>query len=69
MSKVHGAAFVALAVLTSRYLASPWAWGLLGLTGALLTLEHFQVRRVDLAFFRINAVVAFVVFALVWVGI
>jgi len=66
---VHVAGFACLAALVARHLAAPAAWALLGVTGALLALEHHQVRRVDLAFFRINAVVAFVVFALVWSGL
>jgi 4-hydroxybenzoate polyprenyltransferase len=66
---VHGVGFAALAWLTARWLASPWSWGLLALVGVLLALEHRQVRNVDLAFFRINAVLGFVVFAMVWVGV
>jgi len=35
----------------------------------LLALEHRMVHRVDLAFFKINAVLGIVVFALVWAGL
>ncbi|GJM44562.1 MAG: 4-hydroxybenzoate octaprenyltransferase [Gemmatimonadota bacterium] len=66
---VHVAALVALAALTFFYLSGVVAWGLLAATGALLALEHRMVHRVDFAFFKINAVLGFVVFALVWAGL
>ncbi|MBZ0270380.1 putative 4-hydroxybenzoate polyprenyltransferase [bacterium] len=66
---VHVAAVAALVLLTARYAASPVSWGLCAVTAGLLAVEHWQAHRVDLAFFHINAVVAFVVFALVWTGV
>jgi len=66
---VHLGAFAALAALTWTHLSSPAAWGLLLVTGVLLALEHRMVHRVDLAFFKINAVLGIVVFALVWAGL
>ncbi len=65
---VHLAGFGSLAALTYRHLSSPMAWALFALVGALLTLEHLQVRRVNFAFFQVNAVLGFAVFALVWAG-
>jgi 4-hydroxybenzoate polyprenyltransferase len=64
----HVGAFAALVVLTARFLHGVAAWGLLGVVGALLALEHRLAQAVDLAFFRINLVVGFVVLALVWAG-
>jgi 4-hydroxybenzoate polyprenyltransferase len=66
---VHVAAFLVLAWLTLRHLSTPPAWTLLAAIGALLLVEHRQVQRVDLAFFKINAALGFVVLALVWTGL
>ena len=66
---VHVLAFVCLAYLTLRWLSTPLAWLFLALTGVLLAIEHRKAHDVDLAFFRINAVLGFVVFALVWSGL
>jgi len=66
---VHAAAFAALAWMTAGWLAGPWPWVLLGVVGAMLVVEHRQAHAVDLAFFRINAVLGFVVLGLVAVGV
>jgi hypothetical protein len=66
---LHAAAFCVLLVMTVRALSGAAAWGLLAAIGALLVIEHRQVHRVDLAFFRINAVLGFVIFALIWAGL
>ena len=66
---VHVAAFAALTWLTARELSTPGAWALLALVGGLLVLQHRMVRNVDLAFFKINAALGFVVFGLVWAGL
>jgi 4-hydroxybenzoate polyprenyltransferase len=66
---IHAVAYAGLVLLTARYLSTPGAWVFLGVTGVLLTIEHRQAHRVDLAFFKVNAVLGFVVFALVWTGL
>jgi 4-hydroxybenzoate polyprenyltransferase len=66
---LHVAAWIALAWLTFRHLPTPPAQALLAAVGVLLLLEHRQARRVDFAFFRVNAVLGFVVLALVWTGL
>jgi 4-hydroxybenzoate polyprenyltransferase len=66
---VHVAAWIVLATLTLHHLSTPPAWILLAGIGGLLLVEHRQVQRVDLAFFKINAALGFVVLALVWTGL
>ncbi|MEZ5063226.1 MAG: 4-hydroxybenzoate octaprenyltransferase [bacterium] len=66
---VHVVAFGVLAWLTIGWLSGPLALVALAAVGTLLAVEHWQAHRVDLAFFRINAVLGFVVLALVVVGI
>ncbi len=66
---IHGLGFGTLAVTTFHYLATPAAWTLLALVGLLFLLEHRLAHRVDLAFFRINAGLGFVVLALIWTGL
>jgi 4-hydroxybenzoate polyprenyltransferase len=66
---LHAAAFAILAAMTHRDLSTPAAWAILAVIGVLLIVEHRQAHRVDLAFFKINAVLGFVIFALVWVGL
>jgi 4-hydroxybenzoate polyprenyltransferase len=66
---VHAGAFAALVLLTARSLRGVAAWVILAAVGALLVWEHRCAHRVDLAFFRINLVVGFLVLALVWVGL
>ncbi|MFN8178450.1 MAG: UbiA-like polyprenyltransferase [bacterium] len=66
---IHAAALLALLALTALSLHGALAWGLLGVVALLLALEHRLAHVVDLAFFRINLVVGFVVLALVWAGL
>jgi 4-hydroxybenzoate polyprenyltransferase len=66
---LHLAAFAALAVLVLWRLKTLPALLLLGVTGLLLALEHRQGRDVETAFFRINALLGFVVLALVMAGL
>jgi 4-hydroxybenzoate polyprenyltransferase len=66
---LHLAAWIALAWLTFRHLPGPPARVLLAAIAALLFVEHRQAQRVDFAFFRVNAVLGFVVLALVWTGL
>jgi 4-hydroxybenzoate polyprenyltransferase len=64
---------VAFAILTSLYfIAFPGQWlpgVLLLVSGALLYLEQKKATDVELAFFKINAVLGFVVFFFVIVGV
>ena len=66
---VHAGAFAALLALTAFWLEGPWPWVLLACAGALLVWEHRMAHAVDLAFFRLNIVVGFVVLGLVWAGV
>lgn len=66
---IHVGAFVALLLLTLWHLHGLVAWGLLVVVGGLLALEHRLAHVVDLAFFKINLIVGFVVLGLVWAGI
>jgi 4-hydroxybenzoate polyprenyltransferase len=65
----HGLAFLLLAALYLRSFEGPVAAGLLGCIGVLLWLEHRLSSDVELAFFKINAVVGFVVLGLVAAGL
>jgi 4-hydroxybenzoate polyprenyltransferase len=65
----HAAAFVLLSLLYFRALEGPLAAALLLLIGGLLFLEHRKASDVELAFFRINAVVGFAVLGLVAAGL
>jgi hypothetical protein len=62
-------AFLLLAWMTRGYLSGAAVWPLLGVVGGMLVAEHVLAHRIDLAFFRINAWLGFVVFELVWAGI
>jgi 4-hydroxybenzoate polyprenyltransferase len=64
----HGIAFCLLLLLYVRALEGPLAAALLLVIAGLLVLEHRWAEHVELAFFHINAVVGFVVLALVWAG-
>ncbi len=66
---LHGAAFLILMGLFFYSIFSLLALPLLLLTGYLLYLEQQKADDVELAFFKINAVAGFVVFAMVVVGI
>ena len=49
--------------------AGPWAWACLAAVGALLLWEQRAAQHVELAFFRINSGLGFVVLAMVWAGV
>jgi 4-hydroxybenzoate polyprenyltransferase len=66
---LHAAAFLLLGLLYLRALQGPLAAFLLGLIGALLVAEHRRASDVDLAFFKINAILGFVVLGFVALGL
>lgn len=66
---LHIFAFLALSVLCFYEFRSPYAASFLLIIGFLLYLEHKKSHDVDLAFFRINAVLGFFVFFFVLSGI
>jgi 4-hydroxybenzoate polyprenyltransferase len=66
---LHGAAFVALAFLFLHAELSVYALPLLLVTGVLLYVEQKKAEDVELAFFKINAVVGFSVFAMILAGV
>jgi len=66
---LHLLAFLVLAAIFLFYVRSWWASPLLAGAGYLLYLEHAKASDVELAFFKINAVLGFVVFAMVAVGV
>lgn len=66
---LHVAAFCVLAVLFWQARLSLYALPLLLLTGMLLYLEQKKAEDVELAFFKINAVAGFAVFAMVLAGV
>jgi 4-hydroxybenzoate polyprenyltransferase len=65
----HGIAFLLLVILFFFSLRSLLAAPLLLLTGYLLYLEQKKAEDVELAFFKINAIAGFAVFAMVCVGV
>ena len=65
----HLLAFALLGVLYWTAMEGPLAALLLLVIGALLVLEHRKAANVDLAFFKINAVVGFVVLGFVAAGV
>lgn len=66
---LHVLAFVVLIAIFMLYLRSLAAAPLLAGAGFLLYLEHAKANDIELAFFKINAVLGFVVFAMVIVGV
>jgi 4-hydroxybenzoate polyprenyltransferase len=66
---LHLLAFASLGVWAMMQGAGPWAWGCLAAVGALLLWEQRAAQHVELAFFRINSGLGFVVLALVWAGV
>lgn len=66
---LHGLAFSVLAGLYFRSFGGPFAFLLLMVIGWLLYLEHRKAQNVELAFFRINAVLGFVVLGFVAAGV
>lgn len=65
----HAAAFVLLLLLYWNALEGPLAALLLVFIGALLVVEHRRASDVDLAFFKINAALGFVVLGFVALGL
>ena len=68
-SWLHGLAFAVLAILFFYEIRAWIAAPLLLVTGALLYMEQRRAADVELAFFRINAVLGFAVFGMVFVGV
>ena len=64
----HLAAFTFLTMLFATTIRSWYASPFLLLTGALLWIEQRRAADVDLAFFRINAWLGFVVFGMIIAG-
>jgi 4-hydroxybenzoate polyprenyltransferase len=66
---LHIAAFAALALLFLLYIKALAAAPLLMVSGFLLYLEHKKAEDVELAFFKINAVLGFVILGMIVVGV
>ena len=66
---LHALAFVVLVYIFAVYIQSWLAAPLLALAGFLLYLEHAKASDVELAFFKINIVLGFVILAMVIVGV
>ena len=66
---LHALGFAFLAYWSVSQGSGPWMWACLAAVGALLLWEQREARTVELAFFRINAWLGFVVLALVWTGL
>lgn len=66
---LHIAAYGVLVILFLVYIKAFFAVPLLLLSGYLLYLEHKKASDVELAFFRINAAVGFVIFVMIVVGV
>lgn len=68
-SITHGFAFVFLAALYFSALSGVTAAFLLLVTGFILFLEHMVPSKVEMAFFKLNTLAGFVVFAMIWAGV
>lgn len=66
---LHVLAFLVLIGIFVLYVRSLYALPFLAAAGYLLYLEHAKANDVELAFFKINAVLGFVIFAMVVVGV
>ncbi len=66
---LHALAFVVLVYIFAAYIQSWIAAPFLALAGFLLYLEHAKASDVELAFFKINIILGFVVLAMVVVGV
>jgi 4-hydroxybenzoate polyprenyltransferase len=66
---LHALSFVALALLFILYIRAIAALPLLLLSGFLLFLEHKKAEDVEMAFFKINAVLGFVILGMIVVGV
>lgn len=66
---LHALAFVVLVYIFAVYIQSWIAVPFLTLAGFLLYLEHAKASDVELAFFKINAALGFVILVMVAVGV
>jgi 4-hydroxybenzoate polyprenyltransferase len=66
---LHALAFVVLVYIFAVYIQSWIAVPFLALAGFLLYLEHAKASDVELAFFKINAALGFVILVMVVVGV
>jgi len=66
---LHAAAFVVLAILFATYVRAIASFVFLICSGVFLYLEHRKSDDVELAFFRINAIVGFAVLGMVLSGV
>jgi 4-hydroxybenzoate polyprenyltransferase len=66
---LHVSAFCALALLFIFYIKALAAVPLLMVSGYLLYLEHRKAEDVELAFFKINAMLGFVILGMIVVGV
>jgi 4-hydroxybenzoate polyprenyltransferase len=66
---LHALSFIALALLFVFYIRALAALPLLLLSGFLLYLEHKKAEDVEMAFFKINAVLGFVILGMIVVGV
>jgi 4-hydroxybenzoate polyprenyltransferase len=66
---LHVLSFAVLALLFVLHIRAVAALPFLGLTGVLLYLEHRKAEDVELAFFKINATLGFVVLGMVVIGV
>jgi len=66
---LHLLAFITLVFVFNRYVDSLAALPLLLTAGILLYYEHKQAANVELAFFKINAVLGFVIFGMITIGV
>jgi 4-hydroxybenzoate polyprenyltransferase len=68
-ASLHTLSFIALALLFTLYIKALAALPLLLLSGFLLYLEHKKAEDVEMAFFKINAVLGFVILGMIVVGV
>ncbi|MCX6143825.1 MAG: putative 4-hydroxybenzoate polyprenyltransferase [Ignavibacteriales bacterium] len=68
-ASLHALSFIALALLFILYIRAIAALPLLLLSGFLLFLEHKKAEDVEMAFFKINAVLGFVILGMIVVGV
>jgi len=66
---LHALAFVVLVYIFAVYIQSWIAAPFLAIAGFLLYLEHAKASDVELAFFKINIILGFVILAMVVVGV
>lgn len=66
---LHALAFIVLIYIFTVYIKSWIAIPFLALAGYLLYLEHAKAADVELAFFKINAALGFVILVMVVVGV